>query len=108
MRPVVASSVSPAGSAGEMLYEVTVPVTVGLTGVSAAFNRKFCGVVYVSPLGAGTGGGGGVLPPPRLLPPPPPPPQPAITMKKNRQIMLRERRLSASTDGRPSLECYFR
>lgn len=41
--PVVGSSESPGGSAGVTLYEVTVPVTAGRTGVMLEFRRRLCG-----------------------------------------------------------------
>ena len=35
--PVVVSSDNPVGKLGEILYEVTLPVTVGVSGVMAEF-----------------------------------------------------------------------
>src|SRR5689334_12601412 len=76
MTPVVELIVIPAGSAAEMLYDVTVPVTVGLNGPAACPTTATAGEeLYDNADGAGGGGGGGGGV--ELESPPPPPPQPA-------------------------------
>ena len=52
MTPVVVSNVSPAGSAGAIEYEATLPVTVGESGVTAVPTVKVLGELYDSANGA--------------------------------------------------------
>jgi hypothetical protein len=54
--PVATLSVSPAGKAGEALYWVTAPVTVGDSGVIAALRANVLGLGYARLIGAPAAG----------------------------------------------------